>query len=98
MARCRRKRGWVVLTKDAQIRTNALERNTLLDARVAAFMLGRGDLSGPAMARAFVGALPRMKKALRRWDAPLVGVVLVDGGVNVLYAEGVRVRTPRRIK
>jgi hypothetical protein len=33
------KNGWVVLTKDALIRTNVLERTTLLSARVAAFML-----------------------------------------------------------
>jgi hypothetical protein len=35
------KRGWVVLTKDARIRTNAIERGTLLSSKVAAFMLGR---------------------------------------------------------
>ena len=54
------KRGWVVLTKDARIRTNAIERNTLLSSNVAAFMLGRGDMKGPQMAATFIAALPRM--------------------------------------
>ncbi len=41
------KRGWVVLTKDARIRTNALERAALLDANVAAFMLGAVTSADP---------------------------------------------------
>lgn len=92
------KRGWVVLTKDARIRTNALERTALLDARVAAFMLGRGDVTGAVMARAFVAALPAMKKSLRTCDVPLVGVVSVVGAVALLYANGTRLKTPRRVK
>jgi hypothetical protein len=89
---------WVVLTKDARIRTNALERNALLAANVAAFMLGRGDASGPAMARTFVAALPRIKTSLRRFEVPLVGVVAVGGGVSVLYASGIRLSKPRVVK
>jgi hypothetical protein len=53
-------RGWVVLTKDKAIRRNALEREALLEARVACFMLGRGDLSAEQMAPAFIAALQRM--------------------------------------
>jgi len=36
------RRGWVVLTKDKAIRRNTLEREALLEANVACFMLGRG--------------------------------------------------------
>lgn len=43
-------RGWAVLTKDARIRTNALERSALFSANLAALMLGRGDMKGPQMA------------------------------------------------
>jgi hypothetical protein len=90
--------GWVVLTKDARIRTNALERDALMTAKVAAFMLGRGDSSGPTMARAFVAALPRIKTTLRRYDVPLVGVVSIVGNVSVLYANGVRLPKSRVVK
>jgi PIN like domain len=66
-------RGWVVLTKDARIRVNDLERRALLNANVAAFMLGRGDVTGAATAAAFIAALPRMTRALRRLDVPFIG-------------------------
>jgi hypothetical protein len=92
------KRGWVVLTKDARIRTNALERETLRSANVAAFMLGRGDMKGPQMAAAFIAALPRMVKVLRRWNVPIVATVTAVGGVSVLYANGVRLRPARLVK
>jgi hypothetical protein len=73
-------RGWVVLTKDARIRTNALEREALLFANVAAFMLGRGDMKGPHMAATFLIGLPRMTRVLRRWDVPLIATVTAVGG------------------
>ena len=92
------KRGWVVLTKDARIRTNQLERQALLSGGVAAFMLGRGDLRGPDMAAAFVKALPRMKTALRRWARPLIAVVCTDGGVTVQYADGQKLPKARVVK
>jgi predicted nuclease of predicted toxin-antitoxin system len=44
------KRGWVVLTKDALIRRDSLQRRALLSANVAAFVLARGDVSGAVMA------------------------------------------------
>lgn len=91
-------RGWVVLTKDARIRTNAVERGTLLSANVAAFMLGRGDMKGPQMAATFLIALPRMTKVLRRWDLPIIATVTAVGGISVLYANGARLRSPRLVK
>ena len=92
------KRDWIVLTKDARIRTNELERTALLQARVAAFMLGRGDRRAVDMAAAFLKAMPQMKKALRKWGRPLIGVVTIDGAVSLLYADGERLRRPRPVK
>jgi hypothetical protein len=92
------KRGWVVLTKDARIRTNGLEREALLFANVAAFILGRGDMKGPQMAVAFLSALPRMTKVLHRWDVPIIATVTAVGGVSVLYANGARLRSPKLVK
>lgn len=91
-------RGWVVLTKDARIRTNSLERETLLSTNVAAFILGRGDMKGPQMAAAFLTALPRVAKVLRRWDVPIVATVTALGGVSVLYADGMRLHPARLVK
>jgi hypothetical protein len=91
-------KGWIVLTKDARIRTNALEREALLAARVAAFMLGRGDMNGRQMAAAFIAALPRIAKVLRRWEVPIVATVTAFGGVSVLYANGVRLPVAKTVK
>jgi hypothetical protein len=40
------RKGWVVLSKDDRIRLNDLERAALVEAGVAAFFLGRRDLTG----------------------------------------------------
>jgi hypothetical protein len=90
--------GWVVLTKDARIRTNSLERETLLAANVAAFMLGRGDMKGPQVAATFLAAVPRMARVLRRWDVPIVATVTAVGAVPVFYANGVRLHPARLMK
>lgn len=92
------RRGWVVLTKDKNIRANELERVTLIQAKVACFMLGRGDLAGPTMGATFVQALPRMRKALRRFEIPLVASVSAAGGVRVLIAAAEWLSTPKELK
>lgn len=80
------KKGWVLLTKDPRIRTNELERRALLENDVAAFMLGRGEVSGTRMVEVFVKALDGMQRALRRFDVGLIASVALDGGVTVLFA------------
>lgn len=65
---------WVVLTKDKNVRRNGLERAAIVNARVACFMLGRGDATAPTMGRIFVDALPLIRKALRRFHVPLAAL------------------------
>lgn len=90
--------GWVVLTKDKAIRRNVLERTRILEAGVACFMLGRGDLSAPKMAEAFIAARRRIERALRRYDVPLAASVTLDGGVTVLLAAGEILNPARTLK
>jgi hypothetical protein len=61
-------------------------------------MLARADIDGPRMASALVTVVPAMKKALRRWDVPLIGSVSIDGGLTMLYVEGERLLKPRPVK
>jgi hypothetical protein len=49
--------GWLVLTKDKYIRRRPSERRALEDAKVAAFVLTAGRVSGTEMAGAFFGSL-----------------------------------------
>jgi hypothetical protein len=78
------RRGWVVLTKDTRIRRRHAEFQALLAAGVAAFVLTSGNLTGPAMGRAFALAYPRMQKLLRDYEPPFVAAVDAAGKVKLL--------------
>ncbi len=92
------RRGWIVLTKDKAIRRNALEREALVSSNVACFMLGRGDLSSDQMVTAFVAAMPRMQRVLRRSEPPLAASVSALGSVAVLMENGALLSSPRQVK
>ena len=64
--------GWVVLTKDDKIRYHPIERQALLEARVAAIILPKGNVKAEEMAKAFVAALPKIKRLLRRETRPFI--------------------------
>ncbi|MEZ5963459.1 MAG: hypothetical protein R3F56_06395 [Planctomycetota bacterium] len=78
------RRGWVVLTKDQRIRRRRVEFDALLAARVAAFVLTSGNLSGAATAEAFARAYPRIRKKLRDYAIPFVAGVDAKGRVTML--------------
>ena len=92
------RRGWVVLTKDKNIRRNEVERAAILRAGAACFMLGRGDLSGVRMAQVLLDALPRVRRVLRRFDAPLGASVNAHGQLRLLMANGRLLEPPRDIR
>jgi predicted nuclease of predicted toxin-antitoxin system len=92
------RRGWVILTKDKDIRRNEIERVAILRARAACFMLGRGDLSAFTMGRTLIAALPRMRRALRRFGLPLAASVNLAGELRVLLADGQWLAPPREIR
>jgi len=91
-------KGWVVISKDDRIRLNEVERNALAEAGVAAFFLGRSDLTGPQMASAIVKALPAMKRALRRFPIPFIARISADGDVSVFESVGKKFNPPKRIR
>lgn len=78
------RRGWAVLTKDKEIRRREIERQALLHAGIAAFVLTSADLTGEEIAAAFVKALPRMVRCLREQHRPFIAAVHRDGSVQVL--------------
>jgi hypothetical protein len=89
------KRGWVVLTKDVRIRTNANEREAVLASRVALFALGRGDLSGARMSEVFCSALPRIRIVLGQYSVPLIATITADVIVTVRTANGENLDPPK---
>ncbi|MFO0756554.1 MAG: hypothetical protein U0359_08695 [Byssovorax sp.] len=92
------RRGWVVLTKDKNIRSNQLELRALLQANVACVMLGRGNHTAEEMGKLFADHLRSIERALRRFHLPLVATLSTGGGLRVLLADGSWLDPPKQIK
>jgi len=78
------RRGWLVLSKDFNIASNALERITLFESGARAFLLSQQDLSGPDQVTAFLRALRRMHNIANSEPPPFIARVLPSGEVKVL--------------
>lgn len=88
---------WVVLSQDQNITRNPLEQKALLDARVAFFGLSRGDAPGRDKAVSLASAADGIRRALRRFEVPLIATVSRDGDVTIKWADGIRMKKPMRI-
>ena len=77
------KRGWVVLTKDARISKNCLERMAVTSAGISMFILASQNLSGKQMADIFLGAVTKMQKFVRTYPAPFIAKIYRDGRVEM---------------
>jgi len=86
LERCGRE-GWIVLTKDRNIRHNILERTALLRSGVRAFVLVSGNLTGAEIITAFTRALPRIQKLAVEVPAPFIGKVSRSGSAAVWLSE-----------
>jgi hypothetical protein len=79
-----RQAGAAVEVRDDRIHYRVHERTALFHAGVRAFVLVRRSLSGPAMAGAFVRALPAMRRFVERYEAPFIARVAQTGSVSLL--------------
>jgi hypothetical protein len=61
-------------------------------------MLGRADVTGLQIAEAFLLARRRMERALRRFEAPFIATVTLEGGCVVLWNRHGRLKPPKRLK
>ena len=86
------RRGWLVITKDTRIRYRATEQAALIAGRVRAFVLTRGDLTGPEMAGIRVRALPHIGRFAASHEPPFIAQVVTSGRVQMLYRPRGRVR------
>lgn len=75
------KRGWVVLTKDANIGKHTLERIAVTRAQVKMFVLASQSLSGTDMAAIFLKAIVAMQEFVREHPAPFIAKIYRDGKV-----------------
>lgn len=78
------KRGWIVLTKDRNIRYRTREFNALMAHGVRAFVLTAGDLSGDEMAAVFVSALPKIRRFLLKHNGPFMAAITRGGNLRMI--------------
>jgi predicted nuclease of predicted toxin-antitoxin system len=76
-------RGWVILTKDKNIRRPAGERETVLTAQARIITLSSGNMRGTHMAALFVRHLSEMEQLVFRQPPPFVAV-LGHSGLQLL--------------
>jgi predicted nuclease of predicted toxin-antitoxin system len=77
-------RGWIVLTKDTQIRYRVPERAALMQARVRAVVLTAGNLSAREMADIFLKALPAIRRFVAHHQSSFIAKVTRSGVVSMV--------------
>lgn len=78
--------GWVILTKDKNIRRNRGEREALLLSHARVFTLTSGNMRGADMAALFVGHLAEMEHISGSQPAPFV-YTIGPGGLYRIYPD-----------
>ncbi len=75
--------GWVLLTSDAKIRYNLLERAAVRKHRVRMVYFTRNDIAGPEMAKALGKALGQIQTMLRSQPPPFAASLTRTGKITV---------------
>lgn len=79
------KKRWVVLTKDGKISKNEIERTALMNARVRAFVIPGGTMSGNDMAALVSVNLAGMKALLAKEAGPFIATLHRSGQPAILF-------------
>ena len=76
-------RGWCLVTTDARIRRNQLEKAAVAASRVRMFYFSRNQLSGKEMGEALRRALPVMETMVRNHPPPFTASINKNGDVTL---------------
>ena len=77
------KHGWCLLTTDARIRYNSLERQAVRDHGLRMFYFSRNNLGGAEMGRALTKALSAMRKIADNQPPPFFASITRTGEVTL---------------
>jgi hypothetical protein len=88
-------RGWVLLTKDKDIRRRPLEIEAILNARVRAFVLTATELRREEQAEIFLQAMPKIHRVCRR-SGPFIFNITRMGYLNEVSKRVLHRRARRR--
>jgi hypothetical protein len=76
-------RGWCLLTADARIRYNQLERQAVQQNGLRMFYFSNNNVAGIDMGKALAKALPKMLKLFQNQAPPFAASITRSGDVNV---------------
>lgn len=82
-------RGWIILTKDKNIRRRAGEREAVVTAQAKIITLTSGNMKGTDMASLLVARLADMEQLAATQVAPFVAVV-GPGGMQVVFPKPIQ--------
>ncbi|SEG44427.1 hypothetical protein SAMN05421819_2966 [Bryocella elongata] len=77
------KHGWIVLTADARIRLNALERQAIKRNKLRFFYFSRNDFGGAEMGTILRRALPRMVELSQTQAPPFAASISRNSDVTL---------------
>jgi hypothetical protein len=77
------RRGWCLVTTDARIRRNTLEKEAVRASGVRMFYFSRNQLSGKEMGAALKRALPQMEELVNVQPAPFTASINKKGDVTL---------------
>ena len=77
-------KGWVILTKDKDIRHRKLELDAVLNNEAYMLTFGTGDYSAKEMAEAFRLALPKIRRTIAGFFPPLIARISKGGDFMIL--------------
>jgi PIN like domain len=81
------KQGWILLTKDNQIRRRPLEIEAFMAARLRVFVFESAEMTSEEMLDAFRKALPAIGRFVKKLKPPFVMRVGMTGRVTALWPE-----------
>ena len=76
-------RGWSLLTTDARIRSNLLEKKAVRENKMRMFYFSRNNLAGIEMGVALRKALPAMERLIREQSPPFTASISKSGEVKL---------------
>jgi hypothetical protein len=76
-------RGWCLITTDARIRTNLLEKEAMRANGVRMFYFSRNNLAGSEMGNALRRALPEMERLVETRSPPFTASINKKGQVTL---------------
>lgn len=77
-------KGWILVTKDKNIRRREVEQRALHESRVRTFVITAAGLRGEEQAQLVIAALPEMLRILRRRSSHFIARITAAPTVEII--------------